>query len=177
MPALAPRGRVISLILIRPVKHALPLLLAALIVRGCFAADNPFESGLAALKEGDFDKAISLFTEDIRLHPSNGAAFDNRGFAYLQKGDLDRAIADFTVPIRMRPDDPHPYSNRAHAYEKKGDYSRAIADYSRAIQLDPNRAEDYNNRGAIFGSQGQWDKRSPISTQRYKGIQNSQKRT
>lgn len=142
MPAPASPERMIDLMLARSVKHAIPLLIAALIVRSSFAADNPFEAGLAALTEGNFDKAISLFTEDIRLQPRNGAAYDNRGFAYLQKGDLDRAIADFTMPIHMRPDYPHPYSNRAHAYEKKGDYSRAIEDYTRAIQLDPNRAED-----------------------------------
>jgi tetratricopeptide (TPR) repeat protein len=104
MPPLASPERMIDLMLARSMKQAIPLLLAVLIVRSAFAADNPFEAGLAALKEGNFDRAISLFTEDIRLHPRNGAAYDNRGFAYLQKGDLDQAITDFTVPIRMRPD-------------------------------------------------------------------------
>src|SRR4026208_676781 len=97
------------------------LLFTLLVIEVALATDRPFDAGLVALHEGNFDKAISLFTEDIRLHPENGAAYDNRGFAYLQKGELDRAIADFTVPIQMRPDDAHPYSNRAHAYEKKGD--------------------------------------------------------
>jgi TonB family protein len=133
-------------------------LLALLIGGITVAAERPFDTGLAALHSGDLDSAISQFTEDIRLHPENGAAYDNRGFAYLQKGQVDKAIADFNVPIRMRPDDAHPYRNRAHAYEQKGDLSRAIADYSCAIELDPNRADDYNNRGAIYGTQRQWDK-------------------
>jgi len=76
MPAPASPERMIDLMLASSVKHAIPLLIAALIVRSSFAADNPFEVGLAALTEGNFDKAISLFTEDIRLHPRNGERGD-----------------------------------------------------------------------------------------------------
>ena len=37
-----------------------------------FAGERPFDAGRVALHEGNFDKAISLFTEDIHLHPENG---------------------------------------------------------------------------------------------------------
>jgi tetratricopeptide (TPR) repeat protein len=147
MPA---RGGVTDLILTRPMKHAIPLLLAALIVRSSFAADNPFEAGLAALKEGNVDKAISLFTEDIRLHPRNGAAYDNRRFAYLQKGDLDRAIADYSRAIQLDPNRAEDYNNRGAIFGSQRQWDKAIADFNAAIQKNPRFAEAYVNRGIAY---------------------------
>ena len=39
-----------------------------------------------ALNKGSFDKALSDFTEAIRLDPNDALAYDDRGFAYANKG-------------------------------------------------------------------------------------------
>ena len=52
------------------------------------------ERGMAYARRGELDRAISDFTESIRLDPANAAAFYNRSLAYRAKGEHDRARAD-----------------------------------------------------------------------------------
>jgi tetratricopeptide (TPR) repeat protein len=61
--------------------------------------------GVTDANSGDYDKAITIFREAIKLDPENGAAFGNRGLAYAKKGDFDQAIADFDEAIRLNPND------------------------------------------------------------------------
>src|SRR5689334_10843701 len=46
------------------------------------------------LKIGDYAKAVTGFSEEIRISPST-PAYNNRGMAYLHLGELDAALADF----------------------------------------------------------------------------------
>jgi tetratricopeptide (TPR) repeat protein len=128
------------------------VVLALVLVVSAFGAGNAFDNGIRASNQKKFDQAISLFSEEIRQHPGNGAAYNNRGLAYLEKGALDLAIADFNVPIRLRPNYYPAYSNRALAYQRKEEHEKAVADFSQAIRLRPGNADDYNNRGASFAS-------------------------
>ena len=87
---------------------------------------------------GDWDKALSDFTEAIKREPDYGKAYLHRGVAYVEKKELDKAIADYSEAIRLTPKVAHvAYYKRAHAYEKKGDYDKAIADYSKSILFRP----------------------------------------
>ena len=62
----------------------------------------------------DYDKAISDFTEAIRLDPKSALYYDHRGNAYYSKED-----------------------NQAF---RKADYGNAISDFTEAIRLDPKNS-------------------------------------
>jgi tetratricopeptide (TPR) repeat protein len=62
------------------------------VVRGIKAAKR----GNVARERGDFDLAISEYSEAIRLDPKNGVEYQNRGNVYATKGDTDKANADYT---------------------------------------------------------------------------------
>ena len=59
--------------------------------------------GTAYYQKGAFDRAISDFTEAIRLDPKNAIAFGIRGRAYSKKRNVDGAITDYTEAIRLNP--------------------------------------------------------------------------
>ena len=111
------------------------------------ALSGAFEQGVAAMNNGDLDRAIASFSEAIGLDPKNAFAFFNRGIAYRNKGDNDRAIADYNEAIRLNPKYGPAFNYRGFAYWKKGENDRAIADYSEAIRLDPKNAFAFCNRG------------------------------
>jgi tetratricopeptide (TPR) repeat protein len=90
-----------------------------------------FDRGIASLCEGNYHKAISDFTEWIRLHPDDAAAYDIRGDTYYREGDYDKAISDFSDVIRLDPNFPAAYISRGDAYMNQGNYEKAISDFQR----------------------------------------------
>jgi tetratricopeptide (TPR) repeat protein len=74
-----------------------------------------------AAEKGNYDRAISDYTEAIRLKPNYAKAYYNRGNAYREKGDYDRAISDYNEAIRLNPKDANAYHSRGVAYYHKGE--------------------------------------------------------
>jgi Flp pilus assembly protein TadD len=113
-----------------------------------------FSRGVACGAKGDYDHAITAYSEAIRFEPKSPIAYNNRGVAYFNTGDNDHAIADYAESIRLDPKVANAYANRGRAYRAKGDNDHAIADYARAIKLDAKYAAAYNNRGLAYGAKG-----------------------
>ena len=113
--------------------------------------------GTAYYQKGAFNRAISDFTEAIRLDPKNAIAFGIRGRAYSKKRDVDEAIADYTEAIRLNPKDDSAFYFRGEAYRQKADYDRAIADYTEAIRLNPKDVfASYYARGGAYVDRGDY---------------------
>jgi tetratricopeptide (TPR) repeat protein len=85
-----------------------------------------------------YDRAIADYNEAIRLTPSFGRAYYNRGDAYFAKGEYDRAIADYNVTIRLDPTDADAFYMRGLTKRKKGDNAGADADIAAAKKINPN---------------------------------------
>ena len=108
-----------------------------------------FLTALTNLMNGDYQDAISSFTESLDLNPTS-FAYSNRGSAYINIGEYDKAIADFNRAIAIDSNYAVDYNDRGAAKAYKGDYNGAIADYDHAIAIDSDSdyAAAYTNRGA-----------------------------
>jgi tetratricopeptide (TPR) repeat protein len=104
------------------------------------SATEFYKRGNAALKSGDFDRAIADYDQMILLNPNSALAYNGRGSVYGGKGDFDEAIADCNQTILLDPNFAETYFNRGLAYRVKGDLDRAIADYNMALRIQPNHA-------------------------------------
>lgn len=121
------------------------------------APDAYWKRGNDFFTTGDNDRAISDYSEVIRISPNFIGAYYYRGFAYGRKGDLDHAIADFTDAIRLNPNLAEVFQSRGLGYGMKGDWNHAITDYTEAIRLKPSYAEAYYDRGDIYARKGDLD--------------------
>ena len=78
-----------------------------------------------AIKAGDFDKAIKLFTEKINDTPIDNILYphfisdegpnlaklyDSRGYAYYKKGNITQAISDWNNAIQVYPKDAYAHA-------------------------------------------------------------------
>jgi lipoprotein NlpI len=108
-------------------------------------------AGIAAVKRGDYDDSIRLFTLAIESRDLSvkelANVFVGRGRAWDGKKDYDRAVADYTEAIRLNPRFALAFYNRAIAWRDKKDYDRAVADYTEVIRLNPQYANAFKGRG------------------------------
>jgi len=116
------------------------------------------DRGILFASRGDYDMAISDFTEALRLNPNMSAAYNNRGDAYAMKGDYDKAIADLTQSLKITPTATSYGTRGGILYKIKKDYNNAIADLTKAIQLSPNHDTYYIFRGECYYDKGEYDK-------------------
>ena len=91
--------------------------------------------GVTDANSGDYNKAVTTFSEAIKLDPENGIGFGNRGLAYAKKDNFDQAIADFNEAIRLNPNDARAFCNRGIAKLKIKE-SSGNADIAKARRLD-----------------------------------------
>ena len=91
----------------------------------------------AAFRAGDYDTAISLYSEVIKADPKAALAYNGRALAYRSKKDPAKALADFDQAIRLRPLWMF-YYNRGITYYENGDDKFAIADLTRALKDKPS---------------------------------------
>ena len=133
-----------------------------LIESGQFTSRNlaifHFDRGIAHKNKKDFERALSDYSEAIRLDPNYAHAYLNRGALLADKREIDRAIADFEAAIRLDPTEKLGYKNRAAAYKIKRDWDRAIADYGEAIRLDPSDIDIIYARGVAYLSKQDCDR-------------------
>lgn len=117
------------------------LLCLAFSLATAFAAEPPAKSPAksesekadAAFLAGDYDAAISLYSDVIKANPRAAFAYHGRALAYRFKKEDTKALADFDQAIRLNPLAIFFY-NRGVAHYENGDDKSAIADLTRALQ-------------------------------------------
>ena len=63
-----------------------------------------FHRGNAHEEKGDNERALSDFSEAIKLDPAYAEAYAHRASIYFDMADYDRAIADLDAYLRLRPE-------------------------------------------------------------------------
>jgi tetratricopeptide (TPR) repeat protein len=123
----------------------------------------------AAAEVGDYDLAITEFTQAIEQEPEDATLYYARGSAYYERyntaytandpeadgEDFNRAITDFTQAIELDPRYAAAYNYRALAYAAFDMHGQALADYNMAIDLEPDEPTPYYGRGYLFEITGQ----------------------
>ena len=124
------------------------------------ASSDDFKAGVTAMRGGNLDEAIRLFTRIIKAKdlPAQELAgvYSSRAVAFAMKGEAGKALPDFDSAIRLSPQWSGPYFSRAAFYATLGQYDKSIADYDSVIRLSPDFAPAYANRGVVHFEQGKF---------------------
>ena len=100
------------------------------------------QEGNQAFAEGDWDKALSLYTAAIKLSDSDNAdkavLYKNKAAVYLKLSDYQSAIKDCTSSLEIVPSDPKALFRRCQAYEALEKYEEAYKDVRQAHHYDVN---------------------------------------
>ena len=97
---------------------------------------------IAHEKEGNYDKAIELYNEALKITDTPAYVIHDRGLAYMRKGESDKAIADFTKAMELNPNETdfiaQSYNDRGNAYYDKGEYDKSWQDVQKALDMGYN---------------------------------------
>ncbi|PSR96523.1 Translocon at the outer membrane of chloroplasts like [Actinidia chinensis var. chinensis] len=110
------------------------------------SAEVAKEKGNQAFKDKQYQKAISFYTEAIKLSGNNATYYSNRAAGYLELGSFLQAEADCTKAINLDKKNVKAYLRRGTAREMLGYYKEAIEDFSYALVLEPT------NKRAAFSA-------------------------
>lgn len=116
--------------------------------------------GLIYVKQGDFEKAMKIYTEAIAsgLKLNNLINHVKYGNIYLDKGLYDKAELEFTQAIRLKNTDYKALFGLGCCYHAYRNLNQAINYYTKALTYNPkftparknlSIAEDEQNKGSI----------------------------
>lgn len=131
---------------------ALGALLALYIFPGYGLAGNEVERGLTAMKSGDVDRAIRLWTAAIRRNPKTYAAYVNRGSAYMRSGYVFDAIMDWHRARRLSP--IFAYGVYTGGYIRQASGNSRMLNYAASLELDPDHIPSVAMTGVTYLDMG-----------------------
>ncbi|KAL0365150.1 UNVERIFIED_CONTAM: Outer envelope protein 64, mitochondrial [Sesamum angustifolium] len=101
------------------------------------AAELLKEKGNAAYKGKQWNKAVSYYTEAIKLNDANATFYSNRAAAYLELGCFQQAEEDCSMAISLDKKYVKAYLRRGTARESLLFYREALQDFKHALVLEP----------------------------------------
>lgn len=107
------------------------------------------QNAVDLLKDGKYDKALSILNKLIKKEPNNADFFSERGVVYYHLEQAENSINDMNKAADLEAENPYRYSSRAFIRDWMGDLHGAISDYEKTIEMDPDDAIAQNNLGML----------------------------
>ncbi len=112
--------------------------------------------GLVYSGTGNYNGAISVFNQALKVDPTNAAAFRGLAKVYQKLEKLDEAEATYKEAISLKPDYWGGYNDLGVFYFKQGQYEQAIKQFKQIILLTPDNNKGYNNLGGVYYMLKRW---------------------
>ncbi|XP_065863250.1 uncharacterized protein [Euphorbia lathyris] len=99
------------------------------------------DKGNEFFKAGNYLKAAALYTQAIKLDPSNPTLYSNRAAAFLQLVKLSKALADAETTITLNPQWEKGYFRKGCVLEAMEQYDDALAAFQTALKYNSQSTE------------------------------------
>jgi tetratricopeptide (TPR) repeat protein len=108
--------------------------------------------GADLIREGEFDEAIRLSREAIRLDPESSEGLNNLGSALFATGQTEEAIVHLRRAVEIAPRYAFAHANLGAALTSLGDLEGGMKHYCTAVQINPGliRSFDPPTRRAVL---------------------------
>jgi len=107
-----------------------------------------------AKRERKWEAAILLFSEQLRVTPTNTVLLSGRGLCHVDLCQLDDALHDFNETIKYAPDKTKGYNNRGLVYLIQGKLNLALEDYKQCLTINPRDHICIDNMGKVLQEMG-----------------------
>lgn len=105
---------------------------------------------------GDFDDAVSVLRDTVRLSGVNAKIYTELGLIYIQQKRLDLAELVLVKAVEADPKDPAIYNAFALLALRQGKGQEAFERFDRAVSLDPNYIDARFNKASVLLDAGDY---------------------
>ncbi|MEZ4404298.1 MAG: tetratricopeptide repeat protein [Kofleriaceae bacterium] len=128
------------------------------------APDDPLRRDTAARlaslvrDAGDFDDAIDVLRDTLRVSGANSRIYTELGLAYLAQGRLELAALVLNRAIELDEKDPAAFNAMALLYLRQGKAQEAFDRFDHATALDPGYLDARFNKASVLLDAGDFDR-------------------
>jgi tetratricopeptide (TPR) repeat protein/transglutaminase-like putative cysteine protease len=117
------------------------------------SAEDLDESASQALKNNNYELAVSLFQRVVKLEPKHKMAWDELGRAYMALNQNDQAIDAFKKQIEVDAYHEYAYNDLGVAYQRQLKYDEAIQQFKKQIEINPLDPQAHASLGQVYVTQ------------------------
>ena len=115
-----------------------------------------FLLGTLSAQIQEFQNAIKLLKQAIKIKPEFIAAHNNLGNVYQELGKYQEAMSCYQEAIELNPKYAEAHYNLGFVNQELGKNQEAVSCYQRAIELNPESAESQYNLGIVYQELGKY---------------------
>jgi len=108
------------------------------------SAKNSFKAGKKFLKAGEYQDAISNFTQALELDPNYADAYLLRAESYEAINQLEDAVSDYDRALALEPKEEWVAFKSANIYYDMADYPQAIAKFRQGLMMESDNLDAYD---------------------------------
>ena len=115
------------------------------------------ERGARWVHRGNYERAVSDFSEAIRRDPQYASAYENRAATYLLMGELKKAANDCQSALRHGLERADSVLNCAVIFLKAGQPAKAVSLCERVLAREPDNTRAWVIKGGGHDSLGEYE--------------------
>lgn len=144
-------------------KKYLSLVWIVFVFAACSSDTRLFQKAKLATSKGNYEKALSLYSQLIKQNPNHAPALTNRGLIWEMlpaKTEAEKAKnrhfaeQDYLRSLEINPNQPETYNNLGALYMDMNQNGTAIQYFSEAIARQPNYFRALLNRATAYSKVG-----------------------
>jgi len=116
-----------------------------------------FSQGEKYRLQENYNKAIEMYNQAIKLKPDYDLAYNNLGCAYYEKERYDDAITAYKKALEIEPNSKITHSNLGCAYYNKGMYEEALEEFKKELKNNPDYVDAINGIGCVYYNKGMYE--------------------
>ncbi|KAG0058555.1 hypothetical protein BGZ90_004897 [Linnemannia elongata] len=121
-------------------------------------------------KAGNYAAAVDLYSQSIKLEPTNATYYGNRSAALMMIKKYSDASKDCLTAVRLDPAFVKGYLRGAKCQLQMGNVSESIRLYTKVLEMEPNNAQAAKEKAQVDYVQAQIDQVQMYMTNKQFGL-------
>jgi|GEM_PF-1486172 len=109
-----------------------------------------YDDGVAALNQGDLNKAQKALANAVAVRPRYAAAWFMQGQLLEKQGNYKKAVELYTTALQVGDRYKEAYHARGLVRLQLGEYAQALEDFDAAIDMEPTYIDGLKDRGNTY---------------------------